>query len=145
MLRIRWQRKTLIVVATITKEIEKMKINTEVKGTLSALFMAAVFVSMLAVPGAVMAAGFGGADGKVETFFENIQGLLTIASISVVTIAVIFAGYQIAFAHKRMADVAPVLIGGFLIGAAAQVASMLIGPEEGGTAMLIGMLPNFYA
>ena len=29
--------------------------------------------------------------------------------------------------HKRIADVAPILIGGFLIGAAAQVAKMLIG------------------
>lgn len=124
-----------------------MKMHPEAKGTLSAVFMAVVFVSMLTAPGAVIAAGFGGADTKVGKFFENIQGLLTIASISVVTIAVIFAGYQIAFAHKRMADVAPVLIGGFLIGAAAQVASMLIGPADGGTptTMLIGMLPNFYA
>ncbi len=51
-------------------------------------------------------------------FFNNINGLLNIASIAVVTIAVIFAGYQIAFAHKRIADVAPILIGGVLIGAA---------------------------
>ncbi|MEO8001703.1 MAG: TrbC/VirB2 family protein [Arenimonas sp.] len=70
----------------------------------------------------------GGADTKVEGFFNNIQTLLTIASISVVTIAVIFAGYQIAFANKRIADVAPILIGGLLIGAAGQIASMLIGP-----------------
>ena len=62
-----------------------------------------------------------------KKFFDNVNGLLNVASISVVTIAVIFAGYQIAFAHKRIADVAPILIGGFLIGAAAQVAKMLIG------------------
>ncbi|URX62673.1 TrbC/VirB2 family protein [Luteibacter anthropi] len=64
---------------------------------------------------------------KVCGFFENINGLLNAASIVVVTIAVIFSGYQIAFAHKRIADVAPALIGGVLIGAAAQVASMVVG------------------
>ena len=59
---------------------------------------------------------FGGTDSKVTGFLQNINGLLNLASIAVVTIAVIFAGYQIAFAHKRISDVAPILIGGFLIG-----------------------------
>lgn len=59
-------------------------------------------------------------------FFSNLQGLLSMASIAVVTIAVIFAGYQIAFAHKRIADVAPILVGGLLIGAAGQIAVMLL-------------------
>ncbi|RYG94098.1 MAG: type VI secretion protein, partial [Alphaproteobacteria bacterium] len=72
------------------------------------------------------------------------------ASIAVVTIAVVFAGYQIAFAHKRISDVAPVLIGGFLIGAAAQIARMLLGDatlEEGGVpgGMLINSLLAFHA
>lgn len=84
------------------------------------------------LPIAAMAQDFGGADGKVTTFFDNINGLLNIASIAVVTIAVIFAGYQIAFAHKRVGDVAPILIGGFLIGAAAQIARMLLGTDGGG-------------
>lgn len=85
------------------------------------------------VPGLALAQATGGGGDFTETgstvskFFANLNGLLNLASISVVTIAVIFAGYQIAFAHKRIADVAPILIGGFLIGAAAQVAKMLIG------------------
>ena len=45
----------------------------------------------------------------IVKFFSNIEGLLKLVSISVVTIAVIFAGYQIAFAHKRISDVAPIL------------------------------------
>jgi len=48
----------------------------------------------------------------------------------VVTIAIVFAGYQIAFAHKRFSDVMPVLIGGFMVGGAAALASMLV---SGGT------------
>ncbi len=86
--------------------------------------LSTLFLAVAVVPSVVMAQN--PAEGKVKGFFDSIQGLLTIASISVVTVAVIFAGYQIAFAHKRMADVAPVLIGGFLIGAAGQLASMLL-------------------
>lgn len=95
--------------------------------TLKTLLMAIAFAGAAFVP-EVFAQGtnFGGTDQKVCGFFNNINGLLNIASIAVVTIAVIFAGYQIAFAHKRIADVAPILIGGLLIGAAGQIASMLL-------------------
>lgn len=93
-------------------------------------FSPAAALSALAVlPMTVMAQDGTGATGRVETFFTNINGILNVASIAVVTIAVIFAGYQIAFNHKRIGDVAPVLIGGFLIGAAAQIAKMLL-PEN---------------
>lgn len=77
--------------------------------------------------------GTGETGTKVCGFFQSINGLLNAASIVVVTIAVIFSGYQIAFAHKRIADVAPALIGGVLIGAAAQVASMVVGGTGTGT------------
>ena len=89
--------------------------SDQAKKFLSPMFMAVVFVSILAMPGMAMAQE---ATDRVEEFFGNLNSLLNIASIAVVTIAVIFAGYQIAFAHKRISDVAPVLIGGFLIGAA---------------------------
>lgn len=118
----------------------------QAKKFFSPLFMAVVFVAILAMPGMAMAQE---ATDRVEEFFGNLNSLLNIASIAVVTIAVIFAGYQIAFAHKRISDVAPVLIGGFLIGAAAQIARMLLGDatlDEGGTpaAMLVNAL-MFYA
>src|SRR6201996_2096019 len=64
---------------------------------------------------------------KVCGFFGSINSILNMSSIAVVTAAVVFSGYQIAFAHKRIGDVAPVLIGGVLIGAAGQVANMVIG------------------
>jgi type IV secretion system protein VirB2 len=88
---------------------------------------------------------FGGTDSKVTGFLQNINGLLNLASIAVVTIAVIFAGYQIAFAHKRISDVAPILIGGFLIGAAAQIAKMLVGDSGGAVAIVLQALPALYA
>jgi type IV secretion system protein VirB2 len=98
-----------------------MSIKSAVSSALTAALLA---------PGLALAEGGGDLSetgATTKKFFDNINGLLNMASISVVTIAVIFAGYQIAFAHKRIADVSPILIGGFLIGAAAQVAKMLIG------------------
>ena len=106
-----------------------------------------VIIAIFITPGA-LATGFGGADMKVCGFFDNINGLLNIASIAVVTIAVIFAGYQIAFAHKRISDVAPILVGGLFIGAAGQIATMLIGDTGescGASAMLINAIPLVYA
>lgn len=95
------------------------------QGVPAMAFAAAMFVPH------VLAQDFGGTDAKVCGFFDNVSGLLNMISIAVVTIAVIFAGYQIAFAHKRIADVAPILIGGVLIGAAGQIARMLLGNEAG--------------
>lgn len=90
------------------------------------------------------APAFAETDQKVCGFFSNINGLLNMASIAVVTLAVIIAGYQIAFAHKRIADVAPILIGGLLIGAAGQIARMLLGDgAEECTAALMQTLPYY--
>lgn len=115
--------------------------------TLASKVASALLAPVLLVPGVVLAAGadFGGTDNKVKGFLDNITGLLNIASVLVVTIAVIFAGYQIAFAHKRISDVAPILIGGFLIGAAAQIAKMLIGEPSAPTAVLMHVLQYNYA
>lgn len=105
---------------------------------------AVLAIGLLLAPTAVWAQLAESSD-SVCTFFKNINGILNIASVAVVTIAVIFAGYQIAFAHKRIADVAPILIGGLLIGAAAQIAKMLI-PEGGDcVAMVVQAWPVTHA
>lgn len=97
----------------------------------NAVALAALFTALM-IPGLAMAQ-VGEAGTKVCGFFENINSLLNAASVVVVTISVIFSGYQIAFAHKRIADVAPPLIGGVLIGAAAQVAKMIVGGNGSGS------------
>jgi type IV secretion system protein VirB2 len=91
---------------------------------------AALAAMFLLMPASAWAQDAIGETGAVCKFFSNINNILNIASIAVVTIAVIFAGYQIAFAHKRISDVAPVLIGGLLIGGAAQFAKMLMPNQE---------------
>lgn len=120
--------------------------GNQIKGNLSSLLMAIAAAAALAAPEVFAApGGFAGADEKVCGFFGNVNGLLNMASIAVVTIAIIFAGYQIAFAHKRISDVAPILIGGLLIGAAGQVARMLLPEATECTAMVLGALSTFYA
>ena len=118
---------------------------TQAKQVSAALITTLVAVAALAMPELAFAQDGSGAEGRVTTFFTNINNLLNVASIAVVTIAVIFAGYQIAFNHKRIGDVAPVLIGGFLIGAAAQISRMLV-PEDvtsGTTSMVVQMLVGY--
>jgi len=83
-------------------------------------------LALVAMPAFADNTGYGDSENAVCGFLGNVNNLLTIASIAVVTIAVIFAGYQIAFAHKRISDVAPILIGGLLIGAAGQIAAMVM-------------------
>lgn len=106
------------------------------RNMLAALIMGTVLVTALIMPDAAFAqnSDLAGTDTKICTFFQNVNFLLNAASIVVVTIAVIFSGYQIAFAHKRIAEVAPALVGGVLIGAAAQVAKMVVGGSGSATA-----------
>jgi type IV secretion system protein VirB2 len=121
------------------------------KSKLTGMLVAFLIVAALAAPGLAMAQDFAGTDTKVCGFFSNINGLLNMASIVVVTIAIIFSGYQIAFAHKRISEVSPILIGGLLIGAAAQIAKMMIGTSANsctatsGTAMVMNLLSLHYA
>lgn len=87
-----------------------------------------VFMAMTAaiiLPGMAMADT--DASSNICSVLNTVNQLLNAASVIVVTIAIIFSGYQIAFAHKRIAEVAPALIGGVMIGAAAQIAKMVIG------------------
>lgn len=95
------------------------------------MFNRAVVMAMTA---AIILPGIAAADDASSNIcgvLNTVNSLLNAASIIVVTIAVIFSGYQIAFAHKRISDVAPAMIGGVLIGAAAQIAKMVIGSKDG--------------
>lgn len=122
-----------------------MRFNPQVKNAASAFVGALVFVALLALPEMALAQTTAAdAEGRVTGFIGKINSILNVASVAIVTIAVIFAGYQIAFAHKRISDVAPVLIGGFLIGAAAQLAKMVI-PEDVGSSVsaVLSALPVY--
>lgn len=105
----------------------------QARQTFTALLKATAFVSMLILPELAFAQPAGDTDfeGRACGVLDSVRSLLNMASVAVVTIAIVFAGYQIAFAHKRIGDVAPILIGGLLIGAASQLAKWIMPDREG--------------
>src|ERR1700744_3736695 len=124
----------------------------QAKTVLTGLMMGIILLAFMLLPELAFAQDnpdFTATGNKVCGFFGNINTILNMTSIGVVTAAVVFSGYQIAFAHKRIGDVAPILIGGVLIGAAGQIANMVVGKDTQqctpSTTMVIQYLFNRYA
>ena len=92
-----------------------------------------LFVAMLSMPHLLFAQAvtFGETCETIGSFFTGVEGLLKFISVLVITIAIIFCGYQIAFANKRISDVAPVMLGAVLIGGATTIATMLMSSDTG--------------
>ncbi|MEZ2417996.1 TrbC/VirB2 family protein [Luteibacter sp. RCC_6_2] len=105
------------------------KAFAQTKNPLLTTTLAFLAVTLAFVPDLALAQ-VGETQTKVCGFFGGINTILNAASIVVVTVAVIFSGYQIAFAHKRISDVTPPLLGGVLIGAAAQIARMVVSGDD---------------
>jgi type IV secretion system protein VirB2 len=102
-------------------------LNPQIKRNTTSLLMAVLFVAVLAVPNFAFASAFAGAEGKACGFMQNITSILNILSLAVVTAAIMFCGYQIIFQHKRISDCTSILIGALFIGAAGQIAKMMLG------------------
>ena len=90
--------------------------------TLKAAMLGAVAMTALFAMEPALAQGL----EKANTLVENLLTVLRAISIGVVTIAIIFAGYKIAFSRASFSDVVPFLIGGFLVGGAAEIGRFLI-------------------
>ncbi len=86
-----------------------------------------VLLMTLAIVASV-AAGPAFAEGldKVNTTMENVLTMLHGVSLTVVTIAIIWSGYKMAFQHARVMDIAPILGGGLLVGGAAEIAAYML-------------------
>ena len=56
----------------------------------------------------------------------DIQDALTAASIAISVAGIVIAAWQMTVKHARIAVVAPLLVGAFVIAATAQIARMLI-------------------
>ena len=67
----------------------------------------------------------GGFD-KINTTVTNVNAILVVVSITVVTIAITWAGFKMIFQSARLQDVANILIGGTLVGGAAAFASFIV-------------------
>ncbi|EAJ1255044.1 conjugal transfer protein TraC [Campylobacter lari] len=69
--------------------------------------------------------GAGGID-KVNTFMENLSTALYAVGAIVLTIAFMWAGFKIMFQGQTLREVAPVFIGGVLVGSASALAGYII-------------------
>jgi len=65
---------------------------------------------------------------QINTTVLNVQEILVLISIAVVTIAIIWAGFKMIFQAARLGDVAHILIGGTFVGGAAAFASFIVTP-----------------
>jgi len=63
---------------------------------------------------------------KINTTVTNVNAILVVVSIAVVTIAIIWAGFKMIFQAARLVDVANILIGGTLIGGAGAFAAFIV-------------------
>ena len=53
---------------------------------------------------------------KVNTVTGNIQTVLTGVAVTVFTLALMFAGFKMAFQHAKWSEVSNIVIGGILVG-----------------------------
>lgn len=97
-----------------------MKILT--KSNAQAAAMALLFTTTLFA----MPAFADGVTGNADKVLQAVKTGLVTLGVVICTIAIIVAGYQIMFAHKRFTDTMPIVIGGLFIGGASSIAGMLI-------------------
>lgn len=88
--------------------------------------MLMTLVAALVLPGVAFGQDASGTTTATCGFLGTVSVVLNSISVVVVTIAIIFTGYKVAFAHARISEVAPVLIGAVLIGAASQIAKIFL-------------------
>lgn len=103
----------------------EVKLN-KASGQMTRVVVSMVLFGVAAIAGSDAALAAGGLD-KVNTFLDNVLDVLQGASIAVVTIAIMWAGYKFLFKHADFAEVGKILGGGLAIGGAGQLAVYLLG------------------
>lgn len=84
--------------------------------------MVAVAMGLLFVTQPAMAAGL----DDIKGFLTEVHTALKGVGVIVVTIAFVIAGYKIIFGGQTVREVAPIVIGGLVIGAASYLAGLII-------------------
>ena len=63
---------------------------------------------------------------KVNSVMTNVQTVLTGVAITAFTIALMWAGFKMAFQHAKWSEISNIVIGGIIVGGAAGIAAWLI-------------------
>lgn len=110
----------LIFIFKKTINFYRIKLNEHfIKG----FTMKTKLLSLILLSTTLFAAG--GID-KVNSFLENLSVALYAIGAIVLTIAFMWAGFKIMFQGQTLREVAPVFIGGVLVGSASAIAGYII-------------------
>jgi len=63
---------------------------------------------------------------KVNTVMTNVQTVLVGIAVIVFTIAIMWAGFKMAFQHAKWSEISNIVIGGIFVGGASGIAAWLI-------------------
>ena len=63
---------------------------------------------------------------KVNTVMSNVQTVLVGVAVTVFTLALMWAGFKMAFQHAKWSEISNIVIGGILVGCASGIAAWLI-------------------
>ncbi|WP_230182678.1 TrbC/VirB2 family protein [Aquabacterium sp. CECT 9606] len=63
---------------------------------------------------------------KVNTVMANVQTVLVGVAVTMFTLAIMWAGFKMAFQHAKWSEISNIVIGGILVGGAAGIAAWLI-------------------
>lgn len=95
--------------------------SAAVKGSRQVVVMVLMSMLMAAQP------AFAQID-KVNTTMTMIQNVLVGVSLIAFTIALMWAGFKMAFQHAKWSEISNIVIGGILVGGAAAIAALLVSP-----------------
>ena len=62
----------------------------------------------------------------VNTVMTNVSTVLTGVAVTCFTIAIMWAGFKMAFQHAKWSEISNIVIGGILVGGAAAIAAWLV-------------------
>ena len=63
---------------------------------------------------------------KVNSVMSNVQGMLSGVAVTTFTIALMWAGFKMAFQHAKWSEISNIVIGAIITGGAAGIASWLV-------------------
>jgi type IV secretion system protein VirB2 len=63
---------------------------------------------------------------KVNSVMANVQTVLVGVAVTIFTMAIMWAGFKMAFQHSKWSEISNIVIGGILVGGAAGIAGWLI-------------------
>jgi len=104
----------------------KMKLRSCTKNSAKNSTMS-IAVQLLALPLLMLGASPAFAQlAVVNTVMTNVSTVLTGVAVTCFTIAIMWAGFKMAFQHAKWSEISNIVIGGILVGGAAAIAAWLV-------------------